>query len=103
MHPGGGPDPYDKFKNDSTIGIASHERDRLMSLLRQKQLTEATDLLLKVARDLRAEMAANSGGALTEDELQRLRLVEKLAHLIQDREKAEEQVDAALAKSGKGP
>jgi hypothetical protein len=103
MHPGGGPDPYAKFQNDPTVGVASRDHEKLVGEVRQKQLTEATELLLKIARDLRAEMAANPGGSLTEDEMQRLRLVEKLAHLIQDREKAEEQVDAALAKTGRAP
>jgi len=103
-HPGGGPDPYAKYENDfNNVGKSPLEQEKLIAQLRQKQLTQATDLLLKVARDLRVEMAANPGGALTEDELQRLKLVEKLAQLIQDRERAQDQVGAALAKSGKGP
>jgi hypothetical protein len=104
MHPGGGPDPYAKYENDfNNVGKSPFGQQKLISQLRQKQLTEATELLLKVARDLRTEMAANPGGSLTEDEMQRLKLVEKLAHLIQDREKAQEQVDAALAKTGRAP
>jgi hypothetical protein len=103
MHPGGGPDPYAKYEKDFTGGDSSRDQDRLISLIRQKQLTQATDLLLKLTHDLRAELAEKQSGTLTEDEMQRLKLIEKLAHLIQDREKAEDQVSAALAKSGKGP
>ena len=103
MHPGGGPDPYAKYETDSTVGIAARDQERRDGLLRQKQLTEATELLLKVARDLRAEMAANPGGSPTASETERLKLIEKLAHLIQDRERAQDQVSAALAKTGSGP
>jgi hypothetical protein len=103
MHPGGGPDPYAKYMNDPTVGVAQLEQERLNSRIRQKQLTEATELLLKIARDLRVEMAANPNAALTEGEMQQLKLVEKLAKLIQDREKAADQVSAALAKAGKAP
>jgi hypothetical protein len=101
--PGEVQDLPDKYKNDSSVGIALREQERLNSRLRQKQLNEATDLLLKVARDLRAEMAASPNAARTQIETERLRLIEKLAHLIQEREKAEDQVTAALATTGRAP
>jgi hypothetical protein len=101
--PGESQDLRAKYENDPTVGLALRERERLEGRLRQKQLTGASELLLKVARDLRAEMAANPKGALTESEIERLRLIQKLANLIQDREKAEDQVSAALTKTGRGP
>jgi hypothetical protein len=93
----------DKYKTDSTTGIALREQERMDSLLRQKQLTQATDLLLKVARELRTEILASSGGAVAQSESERLKLIEKLAHLIEDREKAEDQVSAALARTERTP
>ncbi len=98
--PGGGPDPYAQFRSDPLARRALREQARLNAQLRQKQVLEATDLLLKIARDLRAEMAANPDGIPTASETDRLQQIQKLAHLIQEREKSEDQVTENLAKAG---
>jgi hypothetical protein len=98
--PGGGPDPLSKYKIDSDDLRALRMQARLEADLRQKQLTEATDLLLKVTRELRADLAAHPNGTSKAIEMERLKLILKLSHLIQEREKAEDPVATKLAKAG---
>ncbi|HUB53257.1 MAG TPA: hypothetical protein VL986_13965 [Terracidiphilus sp.] len=103
MHPGGGPDPYEELEKDPNANqSALREQEKLNSQIRQKQLTQASDLLLKVTLELRIEMAGNPHGVPTETELQRVQLIQKLAHLIQEGEKAEYQAAATLAQKGGG-
>jgi hypothetical protein len=97
------PAPWSPDQTSPATDGALRAEERLESQLRKKQLTDATDLLLKVAQELRAEMAADPKGIPTETESERLKLIEKLAHLIQEREKAEYQAAAALAKTKGGP
>ena len=101
--PGGGPDPYAQFEQDPKAESALREQMRLDSQLRRKQLADATELLTKVAVELRTELTANPRGIPTETEIERIKLIQKLAHLIQENEKAEYQAAAALAKMGGGP
>jgi hypothetical protein len=101
--PGESQDLRDRYDSDPSVRSALREKDRLDSLRRQKQLAQATELLLKVAQELRTELAASPDGVRTKSETDRLKLIEKLAHLIQDREKAQDQVSAALAKMEKVP
>lgn len=101
--PGESLDLPDRYKNDASFGIALREQERTDSLTRQKQLIEATNLLLQLARELRAQLAANPDSALAQSEAERLKLIEKLAHLIQDRERAQDQVSAALAETRRKP
>jgi len=101
--PGGGPDPYAQFRTDPLSRRALREQARLTAQLRQKQVLEATALLLKITRDLRAEMAANADGMPTSSETERLQQIQKLAHLIQEREKSEDEVAENLAKAGVSP
>ena len=101
--PGGGPDPYAQFEQDPKAQSALLDQERLQSQLRRKQLTQASQLLSKVTAELRAELLANPNGVPTITEIQRIQLIQKLAHLIQESEKAEFQVAAALARKGGGP
>ncbi len=101
--PGGGPDPYAQFRSDPVARRALREQARLTAQLRQKQVLEATELLLKIARDLRAQMAADPDGIPTAAETGRLQQIQKLAHLIQEREKSEDQMTENLAKAGGAP
>ncbi len=101
--PGGGPDPYAQFKSDPLARRALREQARLTAQLRQKQVLEASELLLKIARDFRAQMAADPDGIPTADETGRLQQIQKLAHLIQEREKSEDQVTENLAKAAGTP
>ncbi|MGA2569058.1 MAG: hypothetical protein ABSF23_00935 [Terracidiphilus sp.] len=102
-HPTLPPDIRKKFESDPSVGIALREQARRNRRLRQKQLTEATELLLKVTLELRAEMAANPDAIPTDTETQCLKLIQKLARLIQESEMAEDQASATLAKEGIAP
>jgi len=101
--PGGGADPYAQFRSDPLARRALREQARLTAQLRQKQVLEATELLLKIARDLRAQMAADPDGIPTAAETGCLQQIQKLAHLIQEREKSEDQMTENLAKAGGAP
>jgi|SRR5580658_7620 hypothetical protein len=96
-------DPFPKGGGNQIDQNALREQERLDSQLRRKQLAEATELLMKVTAELRAELAANPASIPTDTEIQRIKLIQKLAHLIQENEKAEYEVAAALAKKGGGP
>jgi hypothetical protein len=96
-------DPFPKDGANQTDQNALREQERLDSQLRRKQLTQASELLSKIAAELRTELLANPNGIPTDTEIQRIKLIQKLAHLIQENEKAEYQVAAALAKKGGGP
>jgi DNA-directed RNA polymerase subunit F len=67
---------------------------------RQKQIVEATSLLLQIAQDLRKEIASQPSAEITGSERTRLEHIQKLAHMIRDREKTEDDISANLAKAG---
>ena len=94
------PDLFSKYKSDPLLRRALREQARLNAQLRQKQLTDATALLLKIAQDLRTEMAKNPDTMSTASAAERLEQIQKLAQLIQDRETAEDAVAANLARDG---
>ncbi len=101
--PGGGPDPYDKYRSDPVALRALRDQARSEAQLRHKQVVEATALLLKISRELRAEMAAGAAANPTRTEQERLQQIQKLAHWIQQREKSEDQVSSDLSKAGVWP
>ncbi|HEX3985886.1 MAG TPA: hypothetical protein VHX13_04675 [Acidobacteriaceae bacterium] len=82
---------------------ALREQARLRGEARQKQMVEATRQLLQIAQDLRSEMASHPAADPATSEKDRLERIEKLAHLIQDREKMEDDVSSDLAKAGMWP
>lgn len=93
-------DPLDKYKDDPLMLRALREQARLRGEARQKQLVDATNLLLKIAQDLKKEIASQPEAALTNTEKARLEQIQKLARIIQDREKLEDDVSTNLAKAG---
>lgn len=93
-------DPLDRYKDDPLMMRALREQARLRGQARQKQLVDAANLLLKIAQDLRKEMASQPGAALTSTEKARLEQIQKLARIIQDREKTEDDFSTNLAKAG---
>ena len=93
-------DITDKYKNDPLMLRALREQARLRGEARQKQIVDATNLLLKIAQDLRQQMATQSAADTAETEKDRLEQIQKLARIIQDREKTEDDVSTDLAKSG---
>lgn len=98
--PGGGPDPYDKYKSDPVALRAVRDQARHDAQVRHEQVVEATALLLKISRELRAEMAASAAAMPTWTEQERLEQIQKLARIIQQREKSEDQAIADLTKAG---
>lgn len=65
------------------------DQARARNELRQKQVVEATALLLQVTRELRADMARNPSTALTREEQARLQQIEKLADFVRAKEKSD--------------
>lgn len=98
--PGGGPDPFSKYRTDPSVLRALREQAHLDAEARQKQLTDAANLLLKIARELRADVAANPKVISKATELERLKQIRKLSRLIQNREKAQDPAAAKLARAG---
>jgi septal ring factor EnvC (AmiA/AmiB activator) len=72
---------------------------KLRGETRQKQLVDATNLLLKIAKDLRQQIASHPEDP-DNSQTERLEQIQKLARVIQDREKAEDDVSSDLAKVG---
>jgi hypothetical protein len=97
------PDIHSKYMTDPLMLRALREQARLRGQARQKQLVDATNLLLKIAQDLRKEIASHPASDSTDVEKDRLEQIQKLARVIQDRERAEDDVSADLAKAGVWP
>jgi len=93
-------DISDKYRNDPLELRALREQARLRGEARQKQIVDATNLLLQIARDLRKEMAGKPLADSSGTEKDRLEQIQKLARVIQDREKTEDDVSTDLAKAG---
>jgi hypothetical protein len=58
------------------------KRMRALNADRQKSLVSDADKLLKLARQLDAEIASNPGGELTPEEMRKLSEIEKLARNV---------------------
>ncbi|MGA7521961.1 MAG: hypothetical protein WBW84_05735 [Acidobacteriaceae bacterium] len=103
------PDPSDpagimsKYQNDPLMLHALREQARLRGAERQKQIVDATNLLLQIAHDLRTEIATPPTTDSANTEKDRLEHIQKLARVIKDREKTEDNVSSDLAKAGVWP
>lgn len=93
-------DLSEKYKNDPLMLRALREQAHLRGEARQKQIVEASTLLLQIAQELRKQLAGQSLADTASTEKDRLEQIQKLAHIIQDREKTEDGVSADLAKAG---
>ncbi|HTM17485.1 MAG TPA: hypothetical protein VL135_11290 [Terracidiphilus sp.] len=60
--------------------IAEAKRVKALNALRHKSVVSDTEKLVKLARQLDAEIASNPTGGLTPEEVQKLAAIEKLAH-----------------------
>jgi hypothetical protein len=65
-----------------TDPIFTEKRLRAMNADRQKSIVSDTDKLVKLARQLDAEIASNPTDELTSEELHKLAEIEKLAHNV---------------------
>lgn len=102
-NPSAPPGIRSRYESDPLMLRALREQARLRGEARQKQMVEATRQLLQIAQDLRSEMASHPAADPATSEKDRLERIEKLAHLIQDREKMEDDVSSDLAKAGMWP
>jgi hypothetical protein len=94
------PDIFTKYNSDPLALRALREQAQLRGQARQKQIVEATSLLLQIAQDLRKEMAGSPAADAASIEKTRLEHIQKLAHMIRDRERAEDDISADLARVG---
>ena len=60
-------------------------RIRVLNMQRQKQIVSDSDKLLKIARELNDEVAAQNSSTLTPDELHKVAEIEKLARDVRQR------------------
>ena len=60
----------------------AEKRLRALNADRQKSMVSDTDKLVKLARQLDAEIASNSSGEMTAEELHKIVEIEKLAHNV---------------------
>lgn len=68
--------------SDTLDPITAEKRLRALNADRHKSLVSDTDKLLKLARQLDAEIASNPTGQLTPEELHKVAVIEKLAHNV---------------------
>lgn len=88
------------YAHDPLMLRTLHEQAHQRAEERQKQIVDATNLLLKIAQSLRNEMASHPGAFPGNTETERLEQIRKLARTIQDREKTEDDVPPGIAKTG---
>ncbi len=79
--------PGTRSQNDvdttiETNSIWGEQRMRLLNIERHKSVVSDADKLLKLARQLDAEVASNSTDELTPQELHKIGEIEKLAHSV---------------------
>lgn len=62
--------------------LSEEKRTKALNADRHKSMVSDTERLLKLARQLDAEIASNPTGELTPEELQKLAAIERLAHNV---------------------
>jgi hypothetical protein len=70
---------------DDADPVMVARRSLALNIQRQKQMVADTDKLLKLARELNAEVAAQNSTSLTLDELHKVAEIEKLARNVRER------------------
>lgn len=70
---------------DSVDPVIAERRMRALNEQRQKQMVSDTEKLLKLARDLNEELAAQNTGTFTPDELHKIAEIEKLARNVRQK------------------
>jgi hypothetical protein len=79
---GGQPAGFGDAASDTLDPIIAEKRLRALNADRHKSLVSDTEKLLKLARQLDAEIASNPTGQLTPEELHKVAVIEKLAHNV---------------------
>jgi hypothetical protein len=65
--------------------VMMQRRVRALNMERQKEMVSDTNKLLKLARELNVEVAAQKSDALTADQLRKIAEIEKLARNVRER------------------
>lgn len=94
------PDIFTKYNRDTQSPHMLRELALMRGEARQKQIVEATNLLLQIAQDLRVQMANQPSPDATGMEKSRLEHIQKLAHMIRDWEKTQDDISTDLTKAG---
>lgn len=94
------PDIFTKYNRETQSPHVLRELALLRGEARQKQIVEATNLLLQIAQDLRGQMASQPSPDTTDVEKSRLEHIQKLAHMIEAWEKTQDDISTDLAKAG---
>lgn len=71
--------------SDDADPVMTERRFLALNIERQKQIVSDTDKLLKLAKELNAEVAAQNSGTLTADEMHKIAEIEKLARNVRQR------------------
>jgi hypothetical protein len=75
----------DPFPADVYDGQIMHRRMRALNMERQKEMVADASKLLRLARELNAEVASQKSAALTSDQLHKVAEIEKLARNVKER------------------
>lgn len=77
--------PHAAVSNEAKMDHVTAERQKVaLSVQRQKQLASDSDRLLKLAKELNEEVATAGPGPLTEEQLDKLNKIEKLARSVKE-------------------
>ena len=73
------------LSSDDYDPVMMERRMRALNIERQKEMVSDTNKLLKLARELNAEVAGQKSDALTPDQLHKIAEIEKLARNVKER------------------
>ncbi len=77
--------PHAAVSNEAKMDHINAERQRItLDVQRQKQLVADSERLLKLARELNDEVAAAGPGPMTQEQLDKLSKIEKLARSVKE-------------------
>jgi hypothetical protein len=77
--------PDSPVSGDSYDSVMMGRRMRAMNIERQKEMVSDTNKLLRLARELNAEVAFQRSDALTPDQVRKVAEIEKLAKNVRER------------------
>lgn len=77
--------PDSTYPGDAYGSLMIERRMHALNMERQKEMVADTNKLLKLARELNAEVAAQKSDTLTPEQLHKVAEIEKLARSVKDR------------------
>ncbi len=79
------PMPTDPSASGDFAPIPTERQLRALNIERQKEMVSDTNKLLRLARELNQEVAANGSATLTDDQLRKIAEIEKLARSVKEK------------------